>query len=275
MFLSRAVAWAKHRENFSVFFDIATGEPLIDSPGFVRALEAAQTAVARMPPEVKTYSPADCRRELFAGKAALAVTFETGPVEMNTGATSVRRPEGMRVGIARLPGVREIYNRSTKSWTSLGAEEVNRVTLTGFAGLCGGVASSSTPAEAQAAWSLLAALSVDRFETAFSEVPRSPTRKSQTPHPESWTGPELDGEEQLAYVDAVSDALIDDRLVAEFPMAGRDQFRKSLTDALSQALASPGDPQAALKAVAEEWRTIPQPATASSTATAALRHRAE
>jgi ABC-type glycerol-3-phosphate transport system substrate-binding protein len=256
MFLSRAVGWVKHPENFSVFFDIASGEPLIDSPGFVRGLEAAQTALARLPAEVKNYSPADCRREFFAGKAALAVTFETGTLGPDVPAASVKRPEGMRVGIARLPGVREIYNRSTKSWNSLPAEEINRVALTGFAGLYGGVAATSTPDEIQAAWSLLATLSVDRFDAAFGEVPRAPTRKSQTSHPESWTGPELVGDEQVAYVDAVDAALEDERLVAEFPVAGRDQFRKALSDGLGKAMSAPGDPQAALKAVADEWRAI-------------------
>ena len=79
MFLSRAVAFTKHPGNYSLFFNIQTGEPLIDTPGFVRALEEALKAQSSMPPEVLTYSPADCRQDFFAGKAALALSFETGP----------------------------------------------------------------------------------------------------------------------------------------------------------------------------------------------------
>ena len=256
MFAARAVASVKHPENFSVFFDIDSGEPLIDSPGFVRALETSRAAVARMPAAIKTYTPADCRREFFAGKAALAIAFETGPAGADPASSPVKRPDGMQVGICRLPGVREVYNRSIKKWTTVSGEEVYRVTLTGFAGLCAGVSAASTPDETQAAWNLLATLAVDRFDTAFGEIPRSPTRKSQTAAPENWTGPELSGDEQLAYVDAVSDALQDARLVVDLPVAGRDQFRKALSEELGKALTTPGDPQAALHAVADRWRDI-------------------
>ncbi len=266
MFLARAAAYVKHPENFSVFFDINSGQPLIDSPGFVRALETTRAAYARLAGEVKNYTPADCRREFFAGKAALAVTFETGANSQQ--AVTVKRPEGMNVGVTRLPGVREIYNLSTKSWSPVSGEEAYRVTLTGFGGLCGGVSAKSSPETAQAAWSLLATLSVDKYESAFGETPHSLTRKSQTGHPDFFTSAELAGEEQVTYVDAIAAALQDENLVAELPCAGRDEFRKALTDALGKVFvtagdagskdAAPGDAQAVLHGVAEEWRSIAQ-----------------
>ena len=79
MFLARAVSLAKHPGHFSLFFDIETGEPLIASPGFVKGLEKAQAAFAKMPADVLTLSPADCRARILSGKAALAISFETGP----------------------------------------------------------------------------------------------------------------------------------------------------------------------------------------------------
>jgi multiple sugar transport system substrate-binding protein len=77
MFLARAVSLAQHPGHYSLYFDIETGEPLIDSPGFVRALEAARAAVARMGPVVLAYNPADCRTALLSGRAALAVAYES------------------------------------------------------------------------------------------------------------------------------------------------------------------------------------------------------
>jgi len=254
MFFARVVAWAKHPENYSVFFNIETGEPLIDSPGFVRALEASRKAVARMPADVRNYSPADCRRELLAGRAALAIAFES-PAPHET-PSPPQRPDGMAVGVTRLPGAKEVYNRSTSAWETPAANGVNRVTLTGFAGLCAGVSTSSTPAEAQAAWSLLATLAIDRFDVSFGSLPKSPTRKSQMAHPDAWSGAELQPEERLQYVDAVADSLQDNRLIVELPVAGREKFRGALAAALGRALAEPGDPSAPLRAAADEWRNI-------------------
>ena len=49
MFLARAVSVAQHPGQYSLFFDIDTGEPLIDNPAFVQALQMAQRALAKMP----------------------------------------------------------------------------------------------------------------------------------------------------------------------------------------------------------------------------------
>ncbi|MGE3315856.1 MAG: ABC transporter substrate-binding protein [Planctomycetaceae bacterium] len=254
MFLARAVNWVKHPENYSVFFNIDDGAPLIDSPGFVRALEATLAAVARMPKEVRDYSPADCRKEIFAGKAALATCYERGPAGGQVEALT--RKEGIQVGVVRLPGTVQIYNRSTNSWNAPRDEQVNHVTLTGFAGMCGGVASASPSVEAQAAWSLLATLAIDRYESAFSEMPRSPTRKSHTGRPEAWSGPELVADEPLQYLDAVADSLQDHRLVVELPVVGARQFRQALTVGIGKALADPGDPRKRLQEIAAEWNAI-------------------
>jgi multiple sugar transport system substrate-binding protein len=162
----------------------------------------------------------------------------------------------MQVSVVRLPGTREIYNRSTSSWNELRDEQVNHVTYTGFAGMCGGVAQASPQIEAHAAWSLLSMLAIERYESAFAEIPRSPTRKSQTGRPDAWSGPELAGDEPLEYLDAVADGLQDKRLVVELPLVGADQFRKSITAGLGKVLAEPGDPKKMLDEIATEWKAI-------------------
>lgn len=252
MFLARAASWTKHPENFSVYFDIEKGNPLIDSPGFVRALESSLAALAKMPKDVQTYSPSDCRREILAGNAALAIAFENGPIA----ASGNVRKEGVQIGFVRLPGTKDVYNRSTKSWTTLRDEQVNHVPYTGFAGLCGGVSTSSSAVEAQAAWNLLSMLAIDRFDSAFAETPRSPTRKSQATRPETWSGRELTAEEPIQYVDAVSASLLNDRLIVELPVVGGRQFRKALTAGLGKVLDDSNEPQKKLEEIAAQWQAI-------------------
>ena len=273
MFLARAVSHAKHPGNFSLFFDYETCEPLIAGAGFVRALEDAKRALIKMPKEATRYTPADCRRELLAGRAALAVAFETGPgnpaLPFGPAGTRVSeaagqekpesiatRPESMHVGFCRLPGVREVYNRSTADWETPPDGHLNYVTLTGFGGLCAAVSAHVTPRQAEAAWNLLARLSLDNLETAFPGATKSPCRDVQLGTAAPWTGSELAEDEKFSYLDAVHQSLRDTRLVAELPVVGRAKFRAALSEQIGNVLAGKAEPAAALEAAAERWRKI-------------------
>lgn len=272
MFLARAVSYAKHPGNYSFFFDISSGEPLIDRPGFVRALEAARSALAQMPEAVKEYTPADCRRDFFLGRAALAVTFETGPGNPPlpfgpsersnpprpvtvTGRGDVTRPS-LVAGFCRLPGQREVYNHSTESWESPPGASVNRVTLTGFTGLCAGVSRTSSPLQQQAAWNLLTTLAVENLTIVFPAATKGPCRRSQVTRPSAWVGEELSAGEGAEYLHAVAESLGDSQLVAELPVVGRDRFRTALTAGVSTVLSGSAQPQQALAEVAHRWQQI-------------------
>jgi ABC-type glycerol-3-phosphate transport system substrate-binding protein len=261
MFLSRAAAFAKHPANYSVFFDIDTGEPLIDGPGFVAALEAAQAALSKMPSEVLNFTPADCRRELLAGRAALAVALETAPdLQANlteaTLTSAEQRPEAAQIGIRRLPGTRQVYNRSMRAWESSPLGPVNYANLTAFSGLCAGISSSSTPEQAQAVWNLLTVLTADYMTAAFPVQVRSLCRKSQTGSAMAWIGNDLTAGEKMQYVAAVTQSLENTQVVAELPVVGRYEFRAALTEGLARVLAGDDTPQDALSAIADNWKEI-------------------
>jgi len=122
MFLARAVSYATHPGNYSLFFDISSGQPLIGTPGFVRALKETRHALTRMPPKVKTYTPMHCRQEFLAGRAAMAVTVEPSDVYLAGGesarplAVNMPRSTGIEVTVTPLPGRRTVFNRSSGKW---------------------------------------------------------------------------------------------------------------------------------------------------------------
>ncbi len=272
MFLARAVSYAKHPSNYSLFFDIQSGEPLVDGPGFVRALESAQAAVQKMPEEIRRYTPSDCRRDFFAGKAAMAITFETaldnlplsfGPGQPvvrkdrpSTSATNSGRIKSMNVGFCRLPGVNEVYNRSSKMWEQTPDESVNRVALTAFGGLCIGVSANRCRLETQAAWDLVKTLAVDKIANTFPHATKSLCRESQLAEASSWIGADLTADERGRYLSTVSRSLNNSRVVAELPVVERARFRVALTEALGTLLAGATTPRAALKDVGRRWRQI-------------------
>lgn len=253
MFLSRAAAYAKHPGNYSLYFDIETGEPLIGTPGFVRALEESLAALRRMPPDVRQYGPADCRREFLAGRAALAIAFETGAPE----SSEAVRAEQVEAGFTRLPGTRSVFNLSSSKWESPRGG-MSQVTLTGFEGLLAGVSAGDRTGSGRAAWNLLSTLTVDFLEQAFPGDSRSLTRESQIGAAQAWLGNDLTASEAGRYLEAVARSLRDTNLVAELPVAGRARFQSALNDALTRAIEEDVSPEAVLSQAAEEWREISQ-----------------
>jgi hypothetical protein len=255
MFLARAVAYAKHPHQYSLFFDTKTGQPLIDGAGFVRALEQSGTAVdvMRNHADVTMLSPADCLRQFIAGKAAMAVTFETGLDE-----SPLQRPESMTIGIVRLPGVPKAYNRSTAQWETPRDGQINRCTLTAFSGLCVGVLGRGSELEQQAAWNLLSQLAVDTntLIRVFPGETKSPCRSSHSSRPDAWVGDHLSSSEARQYFDVVAGSLRDTRLVAELPVSGRRQFRLALSAGIGRFLSSELTAEETLRTVAKEWSRI-------------------
>lgn len=269
MFLARAAPYAMHPGHVSLFFDYSTGKPLIDNPAFVRALDEVRAAVKTMPSEVLDYTPQDCRRAFFAGKAALAITLETGPgnppLPFASGsgperadATSqepTERSAKMRVGFCRLPGVREVYNRSTGEWEP-SRDEVHDTTLAGFAGLCAGVSAAGRQKEQTAAWNLLRTLVLDNRQAAFPAPLSSPCRESHLGQPAAWVGePMTDGEGRF-YLESVAESLRARQLATALPVVGRSRFRAALSAGVTEVLTREATPKHALGRVAERWRQI-------------------
>lgn len=272
-FLARAVSYARPPSQYSVFFDIQTGAPLIDSAPFARALERAREAVAAMPAAVTSYSPVDCRRDILEGKAAIALTYETGSTGSRTpfaptdeshsmaedddiAGHQQHRADGIHIGFCRLPGSSEFYDRETSSWKAPRDAGVNRVDLVAFGGLCAATSAKSSPAKRQASANLLSWVAVRELQTCFPGPTKSPCRESHLNNPFEWTGTDLFPDEGLQYLQAVASALRDPLLVAELPVVGRSQYRAALTEGIGQVLSGAAGPQESLANVAKNWEMI-------------------
>jgi ABC-type glycerol-3-phosphate transport system substrate-binding protein len=252
IFLARALSAVKKPGNYSVFFNIDTGAPLIDSPGFVRALTRSVAQVAKLSADSMNLGPAECRRLVLTGKAAMAFSYEPGRADEKP----IERAPGVSLVFAQLPGARQVYDRPANSWDTVPDGDVNHATLAPVGGLTMAV-SQSTPAErAEAAWNLVTFLSVDRYQQALAGVPKSVCRESQLAKAADWIGPELRTEEVYGYLAATAESLRTTNLSPELPVIGRAEFRRSLTEGITAALEGKATPEAALKEVAERWRAI-------------------
>jgi multiple sugar transport system substrate-binding protein len=252
MFLARALPYVKTSGDLSVYFNIETGAPLIDSPGFARALTQAVAAATKLSPDCLNLTPADCRRLILAGKAAMAISMEPG----RGGEKPIARAPGAALSFCRMPGARQVYNRQSQAWESDRGRETNYATLAPVGGLAIGVSKSTPEKTAEAAWNLVAFLTADRYEQALATVAKSACRESQVAKGVDWLGAELHTDELYGYLAVTAESLRPTNPSPELPLIARAEFRQALTDGISAALDGKVQPDAALKGVAERWQAI-------------------
>src|SRR5690606_25334492 len=164
LFLARAMSAARHPAQHSVELDVSSGEALIDSPPYVRALTEMQALTPHLPENVHTMTPADCLRELVAGRAAIGISWPTRDAESSAEAA----PRGeATLAFLPMPGRAEFYDRDQQDWTSKGGDQLNQPVLCGFGGHAVAVTAAGTDNEQSAAWSLWGLLSRYQREGAI------------------------------------------------------------------------------------------------------------
>ena len=259
-FFARSLAYCKHPENYSVWFDIDSAKPTLNTPGFEKALAITQKTWSLLPPEVLTYSAADCRRLMLSGKAAISLTYELGGTDASANSKSdvaFQRVDGIELGIHPLPGSRTVYNRNSKKWDTMPPKTVHAPGLCGFAGLAAGVVLPSGGTADVAATNLLSSLvSPEQFDQAFAKLTKGPCRDSQMATAPTWYGPELSSEEASLYCDAVAQSLRDTQLVFELPVTGADEFRRAASIALEPLIRGQANAEQTLKAMQESFEAI-------------------
>lgn len=230
LFLARCVAFARHPDNYSVWFDIQTGLPLFDSPAFERALDTARAAWKLMPTEIWTYTPADCRRELLTGKAAIGLCYEpSADYPRPKSPDMAAAPETpMSIGAAQLPGSTSVYQSGAKRWET--TPEVRQPGFVGFTGLVMGVQADD---ERAAAWNLLQTL-VERRDLAFAERPRSICRESEANTLIS-ESPDLSPETASLIADATAETLRRKDVTFDLAVSGAGAIRQAIAAELDAA----------------------------------------
>ena len=259
-FLSRAVALARHPDNFSVFVDLDTLQPMIDNPAFVAALERARADLTKLPEDVWQLDPLECRRRVLEGRACLAIGLEPpGGTNSSTGGPPAQRAEGISLGVCPLPASTVVYNPSTKTLEEGGTRAGNRLYrshLTGWQGLVACVFQRKVAGSSVPAWNALAQVAGPDFLNRFPPGLAGLTRESQLGDANLILGPELTGTESAEYLAVTADVLRDTGLVLELPFPRHAEFSRRLKGPLTTALRGETPADEALRQVSNEWSQL-------------------
>lgn len=251
MLFARTLAYVKHPENYSVWFDLDSGQPTLDTPGVQMAIEAASAAWKKMPTTITELTPIQCRNQILEGKAALAIGMES-----TVSVKDIVRSEGIEVGICRLPGSRRVYNTNSKRWDSVPAAAIHAPTIVGLDGWAISIASADGGKGADAAVHLLSSLVGDQFESNWALLPKTPCRESQVTTSASWHEAGLSLEEASKAVDATALMLRDSQVVADLPIPNAAQFRDATNVVLARLLANELDAAAAAHQLQTDFAKI-------------------
>lgn len=250
-FMSRAAPYAKHPDvQGGVFFDLDSMEPLINTPGFVRALEDMVRAKRYWPPKGDQFTVVDEIESFGGGQAAMSFTYDDSTAR----AMEPGSPIAEHMGFAPPPGSHDVWNRRTGKWDHF--DEPNVVPYIAW-GWTSAVAASSPNQDV--AFDYLCFFITDENHQRDLGIGRfgvNPFRESDF----SWeyyhqkTGwPEASARDYaaaLAYVDRAPHKILDLRT------PGVNQFMEALVAGISDALHNGVEPQKALDRVAADWRNI-------------------
>ena len=250
--LARAAAYAKQRDNYTTLFDEQTMEPAIAGPPFLRALEELVAAAKFAPPEQLDFDPAAARTEFWKGSAAMAISWPTG-AKSGVKAVGTRN---VPAAFVELPGAGEVYQTSSNSWEPRSDDAGQHVPFLGIAGRMGVVRAGSE--HSAAAFELLLWLTDPQWVgQVFASSPATTLfRHTQVASPKTWVEPQASQTAARQYAEQTAETLSRGQFLASLRIPGRADYLAALDEAVQAAARGSQQPAEALKAAADNWRSI-------------------
>lgn len=251
MLLARAAAYARHRNQYSTLFDFNSMEPLIASPPFARALEEL-AAIAAKGSDVR-HTPQEARRIFLAGQSAMAVTWPSRASDASVATTTDR---GDWIGVAELPGSRDVYNYRTQSWEQRPTDESPHVSLIASDGRLGSVTKDCR--RKKHALGMLFMISGNELGTTIGSASSHTTlfRENQIGQESVWVDQELEGAPARQYGEVVQAAQNGAAWLDAIRIPGRDKYIAALDQAVASVLAGEATAAEALKVASGDWNRI-------------------
>ena len=249
-FIKRAAPYAKHPNiKGGFYFDLQTMEPLINTPGWVAALEDFIATQDLYPKGGQTMSFFDTIQTFGRGNVVFCDSWDDPFVE----AMQADNPLRNKVAAALSPGSRKAWNRITKQWDNF--PQINYAPYIVY-GWTGGVAKSSQHKDA--AFDFLGFYANQKNHRADLFVGRygmNPFRKSDL-DVTLWTEGGWDPEVARSYVQMLQDQSQSTNRVLDLRIHRGQEYVYLLSVGVYRAITGRDTPQAALDEVARRWSRL-------------------
>lgn len=252
-FIKRAAPYAKHPQvKGGFYFDLATMEPLINTPGWVEALKDFVAAQDLYPKGGQTMSFFDAIKTFGRGNVVFSDSWDDPFVE----AMEPDNPLRNKVAAALSPGSRKVWNRKTGQWDAFA--NVNYAPYIVY-GWTGGVARSS--AQQQAAFDFLGFYANRKNHQSDLHIGRfgmNPFRQSDLDERLWVERAGWDPTVARSYVQTLEAQSRSRNRVLDLRILRGQEYVYLLSVGVYRALTGRATPQAALDDVAQRWKQLTQ-----------------
>jgi multiple sugar transport system substrate-binding protein len=237
------------KEVFSFHYDLTTGAPRVDTPGFVHSLELLQRLQPLRPAGTDGEPPAAFER----GEAVLCVADASWIARFQKPKSAVRG----KFGVCRLPGSEKVYSYSGDQTTTVTGS--NFVPYLGAGGWLAVV--PKDVAHAEAAWGLLEELSGPEISRQIVIEPAwggGACRRDQF-EPRALLSFGLDQAQTSTLAESLRRTLAHVGVknpVVRLRTPDEAPHRKAMTEAVREALLKGADARKALEGAAKRWRDL-------------------
>ncbi|GAA5159093.1 ABC transporter substrate-binding protein [Ornithinimicrobium tianjinense] len=247
-FISRAAAYAKHPDaKGGFFFDAETMEPLINTPGWVKALDDFVAIAPSLPPGGTNFGLGDEILSFGGGQAAMSYSWDDAFIQAQQPDSPIRN----EVAAAQLPGTDEVWNPETGQWD----KQPNQAAYFTW-GWTSAVAGSSKNTEA--AFDFLCFFSNEANTALDLQIGRFGINPYRNAHFDAafWEEQGWSAEAATSYVETLADMETNPNRVFDLRVPGVNQYMSSLATGVAAAMAGQKSSQEALDGVAQEWKAI-------------------
>jgi multiple sugar transport system substrate-binding protein len=247
-FISRAAPYVKNPDvKGGVFFDVKTMKPLINTPGFVRALQDMVRAKSTWAPGGANFGLGDEIFSFGGGQTLMSYSWDDAFIQAQQPDSRIRN----EVQAAPLPGSSEVYNRSTKSWD----KKANQAPYFTW-GWTSAVAKASR--HQQMAFDYLCFFSNEANTALDLTIGRFGVNPYRYSHfdPAFWEKQGWKKDVAESYVLTLSGMEKSRNRVFDLRVPGVNQYMSALANGIASAVAGQESPQQALDGVAREWSRI-------------------
>jgi multiple sugar transport system substrate-binding protein len=248
------------------FFDSETFEPLVDNPGFIRALEIYRATNDFGPPNEQNLDVGDTRALWQAGRCALTLDWgDIGTLAIDPEA-SIERVQ-TSTGAIISPGSTEVLDRETNELVGCDADTcphavdgVNHAPFASFGGWSGGVSAAASDEVKDAAYAFLSYMSQPaqaNVDVTIGRTGFNPYRVSQFENVEPWLEAGFTEEGAANYLGAIQDSLNSPNMVLDLRIPQNARYQQVILDTvLSQFLAGEFTPEEAAQEIFDQWEAV-------------------
>jgi multiple sugar transport system substrate-binding protein len=244
-----------------VFFDLKTGNPLVNNEAFGKGLDFLKETTQYGPPNEINLDVGDTRGLFVSGRCALSYDWgDIGTLAIDPATSKVID----KTGAAILPGSKQVLNRDTGKLEDCtpalcphAINGVNHAPFASFGGWGGGVNANADQKVKDAAYAFFSYMqqpAQSNADVTIGKTGFNPYRISQFTNMDEWKKAGMSEAAAKNYLGAIEASLNSPNMILDLRIPQNQKYQQVVLDeAVSRFLAGEIDRDAAMKAIEEGW----------------------